>query len=130
VRSQLDTSYADRLGIADDVLRALGKERIARLYHVEPELIQFLTELRASKDYQSLRDGDQLFKRFDAAGFGDVFYAPSAAEWTELRKNKLPVLGAPLTNRLPLDTLYTLLADADFDKYQEDMDRMIAERIG
>lgn len=129
VRSQLETSYADRLGIADDVLRALGKERIARLYHVEPELIQFLTELRASKDYQSLRDGDQLFKRFDAAGFGDIFYAPSAAEWTELRKNKLPVLGAPLTNRLPLDTLYTLLADADFDKYQEDMDRMIAERI-
>jgi transaldolase len=130
VRSQLQTSYEDQLGVAADVMSALGKERIARLYHVEPELVQFLTELRASKDYQSLRDGDQLFKRFDAAGFGDVFYAPSAAEWTELRKNKLPDLGAPLTKRLPLDTLYTLLADADFDKYQEDMDRMIRERVG
>ena len=34
-----------------------------------------------------------------------------------------------LTKRLPIDTLYTLLADADFEKYQEDMDRQIQARI-
>ena len=128
VRSQLETSYEDRLGIADDAVRALGKERIARLYTVEPELIQFMNELRASKEYQDLRDGDQLVKRFDAAGFGDLFYAPTAAEWTELRKNKLPDFNSALTKRLPIDTLYTLLADADFDKFQEEMDGFIEER--
>ncbi len=130
VRSQLETSYADRLGIADDVMRALGAERIARLYHVEPELVRFMTELRTSKEYQTLRDGDQLYKRFDQAGFGDLFYAPTAAEWQELRKNKLPDLSSSLTKRLPIDTLYTLLADADFEKYQDEMDAMIAERAG
>jgi transaldolase len=126
--SQLDTSYVDRLGIAAEVQRALGMERIARLYTVEPELIEFMTELRGTEEYQRLRDGDTLFKRFDQAGFGDLFYVPTAADWQELRKNKLPNLHAPLTQRLPLDTLYTLLADADFDKFQEEMDGLIEQR--
>ena len=130
VRSQLDSSYEDQLGIPDEVMRAVGKERIARLHAVEPELIRFMTELRASTDYQQLRDGDQLFKRFDAAGFGDLFYAPTASEWTELRKSKLPDFNSALTKRLPIDTLYTLLADADFEKYQEDMDHTTEERVG
>ena len=130
ITSQLDTSYEDRLGIADEVQRALGKERVARLYAVEPELIQFLTELRGSAEYGALRDGEQLFKRFDQAGFDDVFYTPTAGERQELRKNKLPDLAAPLTQRLALDTLYTLLADADFRKSQEEMDAIIAQRIG
>jgi transaldolase len=130
VRSQLETSYEDKLGIADEALRALGKQRIARLYDVEPELIEFMTELRGSAEYRTLRDGDQLFKRFDRAGFGDLFYAPTAAEWIELRKNKLPDLTSALTKRLPIDTLFTLLADADFEKFQEDMDKQIEARIG
>ncbi len=129
IKSQLATSYEDRLGISADVLRALGRDRIARLYTVEPELIQFMTELRASQEYHNLRDGDQVFKRFDQAGFGDLFYFPTAAEWQELRKNKLPDLGAPLTQRLPIDTLFTLLADADFEKFQEEMDQMIEQRL-
>ena len=130
IKSQLETSYEDRLGIAPEVLRALPHERIARLYTVEPALVQFLRELRASKEYSALHDGEQLFKRFDQAGFGDIFYAPTAAERQELRKNKLPDLGAALTQRLPIDTLYTLLADADFHKFQEEMDTMIEQRIG
>ncbi len=129
IKSQLATSYEERLGISADVLRALGRDRIARLYTVEPELIQFMTELRASQEYHNLRDGDQLFRRFDEAGFGDLFYFPTAAEWQELRKNKLPDLGAPLTQRLPIDTLFSLLADADFEKFQEEMDRMIEQRL-
>lgn len=52
--------------------------------------------------------GDRLYRRFDTAGFADLFHAPSAAEW-----------------RLPLDTLYTLLADADFENEQEAIDRQI-----
>jgi len=130
VTCQLETSYEDRLGVPDDVVRALGTDGIARLYRVEPELVQFIETFTASHEYASLTDGDQLFKRFDQAGFGDLFYAPTAAEWTALRKNKLPDIAAPLTTRLPLDTLYTLLADADFDKYQEEMDQIIATRVG
>jgi transaldolase len=130
VRSRLETSYADRLGIAADVLKALGTDRIARLYDVEPTLVDFLIGLRKSPEYASLRDGDRLFTMFDRAGFGDVFYAPTATEWTELRKNKLPDLASPLTKRLPLDTLYSLLADADFEKYQEEMDAQIEARVG
>ena len=130
VRSQLETSYEDRLGIADSVRAAMSQDRIARLYRVEPDLIRFMTEFRRSADYDRMRDGDALAKRFDQAGFGDLFYAPTAAEWTELRKNKLPDFGSPLTARLPLDTLYTLLADADFDKFQEEMDGMLDERTG
>jgi transaldolase len=129
IRNQLETSYLDRLGIADVMLRKASMQTIARLYEVEPGLIQFLTELRGSSEYETLRDGDQLYKRFDQAGYGDVFYAPTAAEWTELRKNKLPDFAAALTRRLALDTLYSLLADADFEKYQEDMDRQIQEHI-
>ncbi|MFQ5665044.1 MAG: transaldolase family protein [Candidatus Binatia bacterium] len=130
ITSRLETSYADTLGVAEDVLHALGTERLARLYTVEPELIEFLRELRATAEYRNLRDGDQLFKQCDQAGFGDLFYAPSGAEWRELRKGKLPDLQAPLTSRLPIDTLYSLLADADFEKYQKDMDTLIEERIG
>ncbi len=130
VRSQLDTSYEDRLGIAADVVRALGMPRIARLYDVEPELIQFMIELRGSREYAAMHDGDQLFKRFDQAGFGDLFYAPTPGEWQELRKNKLPDFTSPLTRKLPIDTLYTLLADADFEKHQEEMDAMIEARVG
>ena len=130
IRTQLETSYEDQLGVADDVIGVLGAKRLARLYTVEPELVQFMTELRGSGEYERMRDGDALYKRFEQAGFGDLFSAPSASEWQELRRSKLPDLGSPLTQRLPLDTLYTLLADADFDKYQEQMDAQIAERVG
>lgn len=130
VKSQLETSYEDDLGIPTEVTSAFGKEGITRLYRVEPDLVRFLIELRASREYAAMQDGDALYKAFDKAGFGDIFYAPTAADWSELRKNKLPVAGAPLTKQLPLDTLYTLLADADFDKYQEEMDAMLLERIG
>lgn len=129
IHSQLETSYEDRLGIAPAVLSKAGEKSIARLYDVEPELVRFLTELRGSADYQKLGDGDRLAKLFDEAGFGDIFYAPSASEWNELRKNKLPNLDSELTKRLPLDTLYTLLADADFEKYQEEMDEMIRKAL-
>ena len=129
VLSQVETSYEDALGIADDVRQELGQERIERLYEVEPELIEFLREYRKTGDFDRLRDGDQLFKAFDKAGFGNVFYAPSASEWPELRKSKLPDLNATLTKELPLDTLYTLLADADFATHQEEMDAMIEERV-
>lgn len=129
VRSQLETSYEDRLGVDPHVRDVLGADRIARLYRVEPELIRFLTELRASKDYQNLADGDRLFRYFDDAGFGDLFHAPTPGEWAELRKSKLPDPGSALTKQLPLDTLYTLLADADFERYQDEMDGWIDRRV-
>lgn len=129
VRSQLDASYEDRLGVAERVTRALGVDRIARLYRVEPELVEFLLAFRGSAEYRGLRDGDRLVRRFEEAGFGDLFYAPTDTEWSELRRSKLPDPATPLSHRLSLDTLFTLLADADFEKYQEEMDREIEKRI-
>lgn len=129
IRSQLETSYEDRLGIPPALAEKAGAAAIKRLYHVEPDLARFMTELRSSKEYQALTDGDRLVKLFDQAGFGDLFYAPSAGEWTEMRKNKLPDFDTELPKRLPLDTLFTLLADADFEKYQEEMDAMMAAAL-
>jgi transaldolase len=129
VVNQLETSYEDRLGVGQNALRALGRDRIARLYRVEPELIQFLLELRARDDYRRIHTGEELFDRFERAGFGDLFHVPSQAEEAELRKSKLPDLAAPLTRSLPLDTLFSLLADADFTKSQEQIDRLIEDRL-
>lgn len=129
IRSQLETSYADRLGVAEEVMGKLGHDRITRLYQIKPELVEFLREFTATKEYQNLQDGDRLFRRFDQAGFGDLFHGPSDAEWQEIRRGKVPDLDSPLTKRLPLDTLYSLMADADFEKYQEEMDREIERRL-
>lgn len=129
IRSQLQTSYEGRLGIGADALAKLGQESIARLYRVEPELVEFLKKLRGTAEYRELSDGEQLFRRFEEAGFGDLFYAPSESEWSEIRRDKIPDLASPLTAHLSLDTLYSLLADADFEKYQEEMDREIEQRL-
>lgn len=129
IRTQLETSYEDRLGIPESVGTKLGQDWIARLYRVEPEFIEFLREYRGTAEYHDLTDGDTLYKRFDDAGFGDVFYAPSGTDWGEIRRNKIPDLDATLTKQMPLDTLYSLLADADFEKYQDEMDRAIERRI-
>jgi transaldolase len=126
IERQLETSYEDRLRLGDEALEILGAARIARLWRVEPELIEFLLAYRASAEYRELRDGERLARRFDEAGFGDVFYAPTPAEWTTLGESKLPKLGSPLTARITLDTLYSLLADADFAKEQEAIDRAVA----
>jgi len=129
IRSQLEVSYEGDLGIAADVLAALGSEKIARLYRVEATFVEFLRKFSRSHEYREMRDGEALYRRFEEAGFGDFFYNPSAGEWQEMRKGKLPDLRAELTRRLPLDTLYTLLADADFAKFQEEMDAMIGAKL-
>jgi len=128
--SQLETSYEDELGISPEVESRLGRERIARLWRVEPEFVEFLLEYRASDEYESARDGDAVVQRFERAGFGDFFYAPSEAEHAELRRGKLPDLDSELTGRVALDTLYSLLADADFARHQEEIDGEIARRLG
>jgi len=130
VESQLETSYADALGVSDRVSEALGDEAIARLYRVEPEFVEFLCELRETHEYQGLQDGDRLFQRFDDAGFGDFFHDASSDDWKVAREDKLPDLDGPLTPKLALDTHFSLLADADFAKHQEAIDREIRARVG
>jgi transaldolase len=124
---RLETSYEDRLGTAESVLRALRPERLRRLWAVEPELVDFLLDYRASAEYRALQDGDRLRRRFEAAGFGDMFHTPTSQEREALRRSKLPDLASPLTTRLALDTLYSLLADADFEKEQALIDARLAE---
>jgi len=127
--SQLETSYEDRLGISGRVSTRLGSERIARLWRVEPELVEFLREYGATPEYADLRDGEALVKRLDEAGFADLFYVPDAAEAEELERGKLPDLEGALVERVPLDTHYSLLANADFDRHQAEIDARVAERL-
>lgn len=128
IKSRLKTDYSDQLAISDQVIEKVGLEKIRQLYRVEPEFIEFLIELRESPEFVTI-DGEGLFKRFDEAGFGDFFYAPTASEWRELRKGKLPDLDSPLTQALRLDTLYSLLAIGDFINLQDRMDEKIRAQI-
>lgn len=126
IPSQLGTSYEASLGIPNEVMTTLGHARIAGLYHLDQTFVEFLTEYGRSDEYRGLQDGERLARRFEDAGFGDVFHSPDEGEWAELRRTKIPDLNAPITSRLPLDTLYSLMADADFATYQDEMDREIA----
>jgi len=128
IENQLAADYSDRLAIPDNTIEKIGLEKVKQLYRVEPEFIEFLTQLRGTAEYATI-DGDGLYKRFDEAGFGDFFYAPTASELRDLRKGKLPDLDSPLTKALPLDTLYTLLAIGDFTNFQDRMDESIRAPI-
>jgi transaldolase len=127
--SRLDQSYGDRLGISARVLSLVGTERIARLYDVEPSFIDFLQSFGSTQEWRELNDAETLFTRFEEAGYGDMFYSPRQDDWAEIRGGKVPDLNGSLTQRLPLDTLYSLLADADFEKHQKEMDDQIARHI-
>ncbi|MBX3300596.1 MAG: hypothetical protein KF693_00115 [Nitrospira sp.] len=129
VASQLDRSYGDRLGISAQVLSILGAERIAKLYDVEPSFIDFLKAFGSTQEWRAMSDPEALFKRFEEAGFGDMFYSPRQDDWTEIRRRKIPDPNGSLTQQLPLDTLYSLLADADFEKHQDEMDDQIARYL-
>ncbi|MGI8638505.1 MAG: transaldolase family protein [Pyrinomonadaceae bacterium] len=128
ITNQTQASYEDQLDIDEQVLAKISAEKIKQLYTVEPEFIEFLLELRNSQEYDEI-DGDGLYKRFDEAGFGDFFYSPNESEWKEIRKGKLPNLDSEITKKLPLDTLYTLLAFGDFMNFQDAMDKKIREPI-
>jgi transaldolase len=126
--SQLETSYEDRLGIAEEAIEAVGQERIARLWRIEPEFLEFLVDYRTSAEYRELGDGERLRRRFESAGFGDFFYAPDAHEWQILRRGKLPDLAAPLARHLAVDTHMSLLADGDFVYQQQAIDATLLQR--
>ena len=128
LRSQLETSYEDRLGIAAGAGAAVGQDHIARLWRVEPEFVEFLIDYRTSAEYRGLRDGEGLRRRFESAGFGDFFYEPPAVEWQMLKKGKLPDLAGPLATRLAVDTHMSLLADGDFVTQQEVIDAALLDR--
>jgi transaldolase len=123
--SRLETSVADRLGVAETVQQALGPERLRRLWHVEPEFVDFLLEYGASAEYRDLLDGEALAHRFEAAGFGDFFHVPNSDELAVFWRSKLPDVDAPVTRRLALDTHYSLLADTDFNKEQAAIDAAV-----
>lgn len=128
IASRLETSYENELAVADRVRERIGADAIARLYRVEPEFVAFLRELRRSPDFAEL-DGEGLARRFDAAGFGDFFHAPTAGERAELARGKLPDLDGDLVDRIPLDTHYSLLANADFARAQREIDAAIERRL-
>lgn len=129
IESRLESSYEDDLGISAEAIQKAGPDAVARLYHVEPELVEFLRELRGSKEYARIEDGGQLFKRFDQAGFGNLFHSPAPAEHEELARSKLPELDGDLIGRIPLDTHYSLLANADFARSQSEIDGQLERSL-
>lgn len=128
IQSRLETSYAEELGVSAAVLAKPGPEAIARLYRVEPELVEFLRELRRGAD-SATSDAETLHKRFDQAGFGDLFHFPTPDEREELARGKLPDFGGALVERVPIDTHYSLLANADFGRHQDEIDAAIEQRL-
>ncbi|MCZ6595951.1 MAG: transaldolase [Bacteroidetes bacterium] len=128
IRSRINDDYSDNLGTSQSVLDKVDKSKLECLYTVEPEFIEFLKEVRNGSDFDEL-DGEGFYQKFAEAGYDDMFYSPTEDDWQELKKNKLPDLDSQLTEKLPLDTLYSLLAFADFTKFQDEMDERIANRI-
>jgi hypothetical protein len=110
------------LGVDPAVHDAVGPTSLARLFDVEPALVEFLAEFGGSDEYRDMQDEDRLVARFDEAGFGDLFHAADASDREEAREQKLPVLDGRLRGRTELDTHYSLLANADFAKHQEAVD--------
>ncbi|GJL48942.1 MAG: hypothetical protein NPIRA01_01690 [Nitrospirales bacterium] len=129
IENQLTTSYANQLGIPDSVRHHIDTERLARLYEVESEFLEFLLTYRQTDEYQQLNDPDTLVTRFEEAGFKDFFTSPFPSQWKELQRGKVPNLIAPITQQFDIDTLYSLLADADFEQHQNEMDQEIEEHL-
>lgn len=124
---RLDTSLEHR--VSERVEERLGVERIARLHAVEPELLDFLRDLRQRPSFHEMSDGEELYGQFEAAGFGDLFHDPTKDEREEARAGKLPDLDGLLAGRIPLDTHYSILANEDFRKHQEAIDAEIERRL-
>jgi transaldolase len=129
LESRLETSYEDRLGISASRLDSVGIDRIGRLFRVEPAYVEFLSELRDTHEFAAMADGESLRRWFETAGFGDFFHEPDSTEWQAVARDKIPDFDDPVSRRLPLDTLYTLHAHADFVKHQEAMNATIAARL-
>jgi transaldolase len=123
--TRIDSRHEGNLRLQPAVLQAFGPAKLARLYQVEEEFIEFLLGLQRSA-FGTIRSGTELVERFAQAGFGDLFFSPLGSDWAELSKDRLPDLAAPLTHRLAADTLFSLLAFADFTKYQEALDVQLA----
>jgi hypothetical protein len=130
VTSRLETSYEDRLSWGTAPEQKLGRDGVARLWRVEPELVEFLEAYRASDDFRDLSDGEALARRFEAEGFGDLFADPDEATWKEIRRGKLPDWEGEAVGRFALDTLFTLHAHGDFVQNQEAMDATLARSAG
>jgi transaldolase len=123
IHSQLES--VPGFQVADEVLERVGLERIARLHRVTPEYLAFLRDLRGWSGFARMVDGDELRECFESAGFGDVFHSPTAEEREELNAGKLPDLDGGLIESTALDTHYSLLANADFERHQAEIDAIV-----
>lgn len=54
--------------------------------------------------------------------------SPTPPRWGRLRRAKIPDLAFPLTRRVPLGALYSLPANADLDRWQEEMGKETRRR--
>lgn len=125
--SRVDATY--EVEVSEAVKSRLDPDAIDRLSRVEPELLEFLRDLRRAPDFVELKDGYELHRRFDEAGFADLFHAPTGEEHAEARRGKLPDLDGTLVRTVPLDTHYSLLANADFEKHQAEIDEAVRKAL-
>jgi hypothetical protein len=129
VNAEMAAFHEEMFSCSEAVKRVLGDTEISELFSISPEFVDFLMTLRRSRSYKSLRDGDLLAKTFDEAGFGSFFYSPNGAAWKSLTDRKLPDLTGPLIREVALDTHFSLLADADFQRYHSRFDAFIEPRM-
>lgn len=116
---------ADWGHLAPEPRAHLGRERVARLWRVDDDLVAFLRRFRESTEFRTMSDGAALRAAFEEAGHGDVFHSPTPAERERIAASKLPVAGDPWSLEVALDTQYTLRANADFVKHQATIDEAL-----
>jgi len=129
VESRLDVPTLEEIDVGAGARDALGDDGLADLWRVPRAYLAFLRDYRDSGRFEEARDGEDVHRAFDEAGFGDLFHDPSEKERRTLREGALPDLAGPLTGRIALDTLFALHAHADHERHQETIDRRIRESL-
>lgn len=98
------------------------------LRSVESDFVSFLLEARSR--IAGIADSDKLFQMFDDAGYADIFYSPTPEEWRAMGASSLPADHPDLYSRLPPDTLFSLLAAAEFMRGESEAWNVLAECRG
>lgn len=133
---ELTDTLEERAGAArpptpPELFAAAGEDALDALDEVDQGLLEFLRAYGRSREFRELEadQEEQLHERFVEAGFADLFHVPDASERRQIAQGKLPDLAGDLAGRIPLDTHYSLRANADFAAHQRAIDDAFREHL-